>query len=862
MTLEDDRYRFAMRSHNGVAIGRLPIAGDVYHEPTKGARGFMFKETGSIRKIVISTTTLLVVAMSVGQQDARGAGQPKKVTSVEGITEYRLDNGLRVLLFPDPTRPKVTVNLTVLVGSRHEGYGETGMAHLLEHMLFKGTPTHPDIPGEMKNRGAQFNGSTWVDRTNYHESLPASDENLEFAIKLEADRMMNSPIKAEQLATEFSVVRNEFEMGENDPGGVLSQRMMAVAYEWHNYGKSTIGNRTDIERVPADSLRAFYKKYYQTDNAVLVVAGAFDEPKALAYVSKYFGSIPKPERVLPRTYTEEPPQDGEREVTLRRVGDVGVVGLIYHVPAGSHAEFAAVEVLADILGDEPSGRLYKALVETKKATGVSVGAQAFHDPGVLEIVAEVQTKELNPLMKARDAIISVLEDVRRSGVTKEEVDRARQSFLKSRDLATGDPNRIAIELSEWAAQGDWRLYFLYRDRMEKVTPEQVKEVANKYLTTSNRTVGYFVPTSKPERTPIPEGPEIAKLVEGYKGREIKSGPTAALAVTPAAIEALLQRPAPIEGVKVVCLPRKTRNELVRVRLSLHYGNEDNLKGYEDAAGMLGSLMLRGTKSMTRQQIQDALDKNFARVSGGGGRMGGGGLGLLTFSVETKRANLPAVLEILRQILREPTLPESEFEVMKTEEITGLEQSRSDPTRQGFNHFQRLLSQYPKDDVRYVPTIDEHVERVKKLTIQQVRTLYHDYVSAEHGILAIVGDFEPSEIVPAIGHALEGWKGKKPYARIKRPFQPGLKPQKETVASPDKENAIYLSGLTIPMDDSNADYAAMLAGNFILGGGSLSSRIADRLRQKGGLSLLGAFQLQRQPARQSRQPDGLWRFAIQ
>ena len=260
---------------------------------------------------------------------------PSKVASVEGITEYRLANGLQVLLFPDPSRPKVTVNLTVFVGSRHEGYGETGMAHLLEHMVFKGTPDHPDIPAAMKERGAQFNGTTTPDRTNYFETLSASDENLEFAIKLEADRMVNSPIKSEDLATEFSVVRNEFEMGENSPRRVLSQRMAAVAFEWHNYGKSTVGNRTDIERVPVDSLRAFYKRFYQPDNAMLVVAGRFDERKALEYVNRYFGALPRPERKLPATYTEEPPQDGQRVVTLRRVGDVGLVGLLYHVPSGA-----------------------------------------------------------------------------------------------------------------------------------------------------------------------------------------------------------------------------------------------------------------------------------------------------------------------------------------------------------------------------------------------------------------------------------------------------------------------------------------------------------------------------------------------
>src|SRR6516165_6109711 len=257
------------------------------------------------------SASLLAVALplfAIAPSALAAPEELKKVTSVEGITEYRLDNGLRVLLFPDPTRPKVTVNLTVLVGSRHEGYGETGMAHLLEHMLFKGTPTNPDIPGAMKERGAQFNGSTWVDRTNYFETLPAGDANLEYAIRLEADRMVNSPIKAEDLATEFSVVRNEFEAGENSPERVLSQRMTAVAYEWHNYGKSTIGNRSDIERVPVDSLRAFYHRFYQPDNAVLVVAGKFDEQKALESITKYFGSLTKPDRKLQETYTEEPAQ--------------------------------------------------------------------------------------------------------------------------------------------------------------------------------------------------------------------------------------------------------------------------------------------------------------------------------------------------------------------------------------------------------------------------------------------------------------------------------------------------------------------------------------------------------------------------
>src|SRR4051812_9316585 len=236
---------------------------------------------------VIALVVPLLFASAV-----RAESPPKKLASVEGITEYKLDNGLRFLLFPDASAPKVTVNMTVLVGSRHEGYGETGMAHLLEHMVFKGTPDHPDIDDAMKARGASFNGSTNPDRTNYYETLPASDDNLEFAIALEADRLVNSHVRADDLKTEFSVVRNEFESGENSPQRVLNQRMMAAAYEWHNYGKSTIGNRSDIERVPIHRLQAFYRKYYQPDNVVVVVAGKFEEKKALDLVSKYFGAIP------------------------------------------------------------------------------------------------------------------------------------------------------------------------------------------------------------------------------------------------------------------------------------------------------------------------------------------------------------------------------------------------------------------------------------------------------------------------------------------------------------------------------------------------------------------------------------------
>src|SRR5689334_15165316 len=772
------------------------------------------------------------------------AAEPRKVASVEGITEYQFDNGLRALLFPDNSQSKVTVNLTVLVGSRQEGYGETGMAHLLEHMVFKGTPRHPKIPKALQEHGAQFNGSTSNDRVNYFETLAATDENLEFAIDLEADRLVNSNIKREDLDSEMTVVRNEFERGENSPGAVLSERISAAAYDWHNYGKPTIGNRTDIERVPVENLRAFYKKFYQPDNVVLIVAGKFEESKALALIQKYFGPIPRPERKLVATYTEEPPQDGERSVILRRVGDVSMVGIAYHIPAASHADSAALEVLAGILRTQPSGRLYKALVETKKASSASAFARREHDPGLMSMDAEV-AHGITP-EEVRDIIISTVEQIGATGVTTEEVNRARQQILKQRELAANDTAALGRSLSEWVAEGDWRLYCLHRDYVEQVTPEGVKAAAARYLQRNNRTVGIFIPTEKAERVAVPATPDIAALVSNYKGRgAIAEGEV--FEATPENIEARVQRTELAEGIKVTLMPKKTRGQEAHLLLTLRYGNEDSLKGFESVAGFLPELMLRGTKKLSHQQLRDELDKlsaNLGAGAGGGGRRGGGrrggggapaGAGSVTFSIQAKRDTLPAVIEILGQVLREPLLPAEDFEVLKSERLAAVEQMRTEPGMLAPRLLQRELNPYSKDDIRYVTTVEESIQRLKDVKYEQVAQLYHEYLGSQAGELTIVGDFDSKQCLPILEKALSGWKSKNTYARIAMPITGEAKGGGHQIRTPDKANATYTAGLVFPLRDDDPDYPAMVVGNYIFGAGALSSRLGDRIRQKEGLS---------------------------
>ena len=788
---------------------------------------------------LLSLAFLAVVPAAVADDASANPAPPRQTASVEGITEYEYDNGLRVLLFPDQSQSKITVNLTVLVGSRVEGYGETGMAHLLEHMAFKGTPRHPHIPKDLQDHGAQFNGSTSSDRVNYFETLAATDENLDFAIDLEADRLVNSYIKGEDLASEMTVVRNEFERGENSPGNILEKRMAATAYEWHNYGKPTIGNRSDIENVPVDNLKIFYKKYYQPDNVFLIVAGKFEVAKALALVQKYFAGIPRPTRKLSNAYTVEPPQDGERSVVLRRIGDVGIVSAAYHIPAGSHEDSAALEVLADILSTQPSGRLYHSLVEPKLATSADAGADAEHDPGLFYVEAEVPKD--HSLETVRDTMFATVEAIGTNGVTEAEVARARQQILKARELAANETSRIAVSLSEWAAQGDWRLYFINRDRIEKVTPAAVSQVAAKYLQRDNRTVGLFIPSEKSEQVEIPEAPNLPALVANYHGRAaIADGE--AFEATPENIEARVKRLDLPEGIKVTLLPKKSRGGEVRLMLSLHYGNETNLKGYEVAAGFLPELMLRGTKQLGYQEFRDALDDLGAVISlGGGGRRGGGGgggggaLGDISFSIQAKRETLPAVLQLFTQVLREPLLPEDQFDLLKRGRIAGLEQQRTEPSALGPRYLQRQLNPYPKDDVRYVPTIEESLERYHQATYAQVVTLYKDYLGSQAGELTIVGDFDTETNLAILKAAFTGWKAAQPYARIASSVPAGLTGGRHDINTPDKANATYVAGVVFPLRDDSPDYPALVIGNYILGSSTLSSRLGDRIRQKEGLS---------------------------
>lgn len=751
---------------------------------------------------------------------------PAKTASVEGINEYIFENGLKLLLYVDKSQPKITVNCTVFVGSRHEGNGEAGMAHLLEHMLFKGTELHKNIPELLKDRGADSNGTTWFDRTNYFETLNATDENLEFAIRLEADRLVNSKILNEDLQKEFTVVRSEFEQGENDPFAVLEQRMFSSAYQWHTYGRSTIGNRSDIERVPINSLKAFYRKYYRPDNTMLIIAGRFDEKKALSLVQKYFGVLPRPNSPLPVTYSVEPPQDGDRITIVRRVGETQLVGAMYHIPAGGDPEFAAVDVLATLLSDQPNGRLYKELVDTKKAADVTGGAYAFYDPGTMFFIAQVPKGKL--IAEAQSALIETLEGISSRPITSEEVERAKRQLLNQREMETSKTDTLAISLSDWAAQGDWRYFFLYRDAVEKTTVEQVQLAALKYLVQNNRTVGLFLPTERSERIQIPERPNPKDLVADYRGREaISEGEQ--FEPTPKNIEGRLVRGKLKTGVPYAFLPKKTRGSTVNLTMHLRFGDEKSLHGKVIACKLLGRLMERGTTSLDFQKINDRKDELKVKMNLMSAPQ------LLRVTLETKREKLGEVLTLLEDILRHPAFDEEEFSILRDQYITALEEQRHDPGYLASLAVRRALRPYKRGDVRYVSTIDEDLEDLKKLKLSDVKDIHAKYLSGTEGEVAIVGDFEPAEVEPKLSAMLSNWKSRVPYQRVSNSATTGVKVPMMVIETPDKADSNYLASQQYALRDDHPKYPAMLIGNAILGGDTLASRLGNRVRQDEGLS---------------------------
>src|SRR5437764_3016098 len=438
----------------------------------------------------------------------------KFVAEADGIREYKLDNEMKELLVENRVAPVATVMVLYKVGSRNEAVGYTGSTHLLEHMMFKGTPRfnkeqNTQIAATLQKIGAAFNATTWYDRTNYFETVPS--DQLELTIQLEADRMRNSLIADSDRQSEMTVVRNELERGQNEPSEVLDEAVYAAAFREHPYHHPTIGWRADVEGVPTSRLKEFYDTFYHPNNATVILVGDFDESEALQLISKHFGAYSSSDHTIPEVYTEEPPQQGERRLVIRRAGALALVQIAFHTPGVlgqtnvlSNEELArratnppaendiyALVVLSVALSHGITSRLYQALVETDLTVDAHSNADQHRDPGLFNVYATVRPG-VEP-KKVEETILEELRKVMDEGLTEAEVRKAQQQIVAQMAYSRDGTYNIAMQMGEAEAIADWRFYKDYEKNISRVMTDDVRRVAQKYFTEDNRTVGYFIP---------------------------------------------------------------------------------------------------------------------------------------------------------------------------------------------------------------------------------------------------------------------------------------------------------------------------------------------------------------------------------
>lgn len=785
-----------------------------------------------MKKLFLSSLVLLSFGYSQAQTKKAPATVKKEipvfVASVEGVKEYKLNNGLKVLLIPDPSQSNVVVNIVYNVGSRHEGYGETGMAHLLEHMLFKSTKNLGDIKKMLSEKGGNANGTTWFDRTNYYEVFPSNEENLRWSLQMEADRMINATILQSDLDKEFSVVRNEFEIGENNPDGVLNERIISTAYLWHNYGNSTIGSKEDIERVKADRLKVFYKKYYQPDNATLVVGGKFDDKKVLDYIGQYFAAIPKPARVLEKTYTVEPPQDGERFVELRRNGDVQLVAAAYHTAPYADKDFAATEALSEILTSNPSGYLYKALIDGQKASSLYAWQPNVRDAGFIYFSVEVPKDK--SLEDARKTFIADLDKVATREYTEQDVNRAKAKLLKGFENTKNNTIGFTINLTEIIGSGDYRLAFLNRDAVEKLTVADIKRVAEKYFKASNRTYGIFIPEKDGERTRTTEisDQEITKLTSSYKGKAVEEDAAAFEASIDNVKKNLKINTLP-SGLKYAFLKKGIKGKKVVGQFRFPVGSLAALSNKGEVGDVMAALLKAGTKTQSKEQIQDKLDQTKSQINFGFAGQ------TLTISVSTYQEFIQPTMTLLKELITESVFPENEFAKTITEKRTAVEAYKNDPQNIVFTQINRKTSDYPKDHIFYTPSPDEEIAGLNAVTRQQVADFYSTILGGNNGYGTIIGDLNQADVDKLANTTFGTWTAKTPYQKV-LPQYFATKAGTEKVVTPDKENAGVVAATTFRLDRKHPDYPAMTIADEMLGsGGFLTARIPTRLREKEGIS---------------------------
>jgi zinc protease len=824
-----------------------------------------------MKRLTVAAVALLTLAFARASEPTPPpvAGYTP-VRTVGGISEYTLNaNGLDVLLMEDHSAPVLTFMVTFHVGSRNEVVGTTGSTHLLEHLMFKGSEHFNAANGKsfdtmMDRVGGINNASTWLDRTNYYENLPS--DHLELAIQLEADRMRGLLLREEDRQTEMTVVRNEFERGENDPAEALDKEVTAAAFIAHPYHHPTIGWRSDIEKVSIQKLRQFYDTFYWPDNATVTIIGDFHPANALALLQRHFGGISRAKSPIPQVYTEEPPQTGPRRVVVRRPGEVGAVQIAYKAPRALDPAEAPLEVLAAILSDGKTSRLYRALIDTNLAIAADATKGFFHDNTLFSVTALLAPGVTHE--KVEHAILDEVKKVNASGVTAEEVSRAINKLLAQTAYQRDGSFAIAGQINECIAVGDWAWYVTGPEKIKAVTAADVNRVAKQYLNEDQSTTGWFipqtaategeksaalwrspahpaarrpnfyrdsdVPSADGSRVPSPRGMAARQADDTAGGAGSASSasqpppnaqPQTAPAVAGSALVAPRVHRRTIAGIDVITLPTAI-HDVVTIRGALSGGDVFNPPENAAIADLTAGMLDKGTTQHDKFALAALLEQAGATLHFG--------TGTHTVNVSGKclRKDLPLVIGLLAEQLRSPRFDADEFAKLKKQLTGERRRLMEDTDYRAEAAFERAA--FPAGHPNRPAADEKYLADLEAATLDQVKAFHAANYGPASFHVVLVGDVDEDAVNHSFATDFGGWQGGKPIPTTAKAPLPATGTT-EKVNMPGKTSVTFVIGQPSELRYADAHYQALRMATAVLGSGFFSARLLDHVRNREGLT---------------------------
>lgn len=742
-----------------------------------------------------------------------------------GISSYRLPNGFKIILAPYPSAATARIELLVKTGSKLEGYGETGMAHLLEHMLFKGAGARASIKSDLTALGASWNGTTTADRTNYFEVVAAEPDKIDAAVAIEADRFLRARFTAQDLKSEMTVVRNELERNDSNPDSVVMRALQRQSWFWHGYGRPTIGARSDIEDAPFAALQAFHRKHYRPDNAALIVTGRFDARRVLQLASRLFASARNPADAPIASWTREESRPITNRSELVLSASRTLVASGWKLPGALDRQTYALDLGANAICAGDWGSLRKDLViERKQAISAFCGADIHRDYGLfIAMAAADKAADAHALSQTLHAH---LEAAARQGITAAQLDRARQEERTAHERIENDHEALAAQLSSAEVAGDWRLYFWRRDLVNSITVDEANAALRTWIVAPNRSDVLLRHADGVSAPVLPrtvgnaaalvadqQWPPVAKLSDPI--------PTSASELARATQEVALGD----ARARARLISRRTQGDLGWIEFANDYGNETALRGRNVACGIASSLMAYGGGGLSRDQLSARMAELKAEWS-----MSLGGIQL-----EAPRDTIDTAWDVLLAAWAAPALPPAEFDRLKAAAVAGIERAMKEPAAVASAEAAQRFDNYPDGHPAKPRSLEQQLAQARAVSLDDVQACVRDFLGVSQVRLAHVGRFTPDDVRATWAKLARQPAARIPYERVRVPDAPAaVDTQPITVALPDKPNAT-VSGMTlIALRDDHPDFPALRLAIKALGGDA-DSRIWQRLREKEGLA---------------------------